>query len=1055
MRKRKKNQQHEGVLSSLEVKQFDKKKKLVIDKIKQDISDYDELNIDVDNDYIELDDSEHIQYDDAFDILKNPFKFHSIEKSNNSPNNTFTLNVTGHCDSIDHDGNFFFNIDSSTNETIPFDKIIIKKIDSLPSYNPFLTYNLIVTRYENTSVWGVYRIISVVPRYNDRLTVRDLILHLVKIRHIDYKNEGLPYAKSVKDTSRGVIYVNDKSSTDREVDIDDDEKEKMMDDLKSIGCQIINKTISKDSINHYKITSTNDIISRSQLYYENLLYNFRPLKLDDRVCDASEFETICIDANIEFSIMIKHILLTLSQSSTFYRLLRYFHSNFLLKIVERSSTKENAEKKLTQLDELIKKNPYVFCFWDSFKEIICTKSKDNYFNVHDEDNWLLLYSDYFMYLSFIMCDVPLYEFYKKNDTIYNTLPYWINESEIHTTMDIRSMIKYTSTHMIWSINTLRNAIIDNYDEYFVVDSSINEWNPDLMKLIYISLSIYLKHTEKRFYDGSSTCMEILTVPQLIPFYQYDVINFLISNDLMKWHDTLSLIMEKKAKVNQEIKDVYNKMIEMDYMSPKIGITLDLNSEIDIVDRLTNKKIIKHINFIDCDFVDDIYANNIVVYSSKIAPIENTLFIAFNRIMSSYLNHQTKLTWKTLSELKQFDEYSHITHIVIDTVHKYSAHEFNMLLDHVIVHGINATDRHVNTPIGLILFGDPYEMLNVHHDMSGGNVYNDLRRLPKQFATVERILRKNHPLYNLRMALIKCLGITDVAEIGASLKYGQNIKDIKDHIIDINNKLPLAYTNIIDEYYEIDKKIESVNKHYKPPIVRKKKYNKSNANPIEAKPAPTKRRKKSNKMLTPAVKYIDKDINLNDVQRIHYFTNSIDNYNASKAIHIRKGLIDVSKKKYDYMLRGFSPYNFYVGNTVYVKDERCFGVIERANIYYDPIANKLEKTSIAKRDDIQLSFKKYEVQISGKVYSDSTKLNLIHSDFKAIQLYCGMPSNTVIYIIDASTSIYHIINAIKYCKTDEFYIYVLESLNFYSVIAKNNTVNVSDTTIPMLISSKNF
>lgn len=1047
MRKRKKNQQHEDVLTSSEIKQFDKKKKLVIDKIKQDMSEFDQSNFDVDDDYVKLDDNDEcILYDEAIDILKNPFKFDSIEKSRDSPNNIFLLNVTGHCDSIDHDGNFFFNIDSSTNDNIPFDKIIIKKIDSLPSYNPFLTYNLIVMRYEHTSIWGVYRIISVVPRYNDRLTVRDLILHLVKIRHIDYSNEGLPYAKSVKDASRGVIYANDKSSIHRGIDMDDDEKEKMMDDLKSIGCQIVNKTISKDIINHYNMTSSNDIISRSQLYYEHLLYNFRPLKLDDTV---SDFEIMCIDSNIEFIIMIKHVLDILSQSYTFYRLLRYFHSNFLLKIVERSSTKESAKKKFNQLDDLIKRNPYVFCFWDSFKEIICTKSNTNYFDVHGEDNWLLLYSDYFMYFSFVMCDVPLYEFYKKNDTIYNNLPYWINEKERYTAMDTRSMIKYTSTHMIWSINTLRNAIIDNYENLFVIDNSINEWTQDLMKLIYVSLSIYLKHAEKRFYDGSSTCMDILTVPHLIPFYQKNVINFLISNDLMKWHDSLSMMMEKKAKVNQEIKDVFNNMIDMDYMSPKIGITLDLNSEIDIVDKLTNKNLIKHINFIDCDFVDEIYASNIVTYASKIAPKENILFIAFNRIISVYLTQQTKMTWVTLSELKQFDEYSHITHIVIDTVHKYSAHEFNMLIDHVIVYGIN---RNNNNPIGLILFGDPYEMLNVHHDMSGGNIYNDLRRLPKQFATIEKILRKNHPLYNLRMTLIKCLGINDATEIESTLK---SIPNIKDHIVDTNNKLPLAYTNIIDEYYEIDKKIESVNKHYKPPIVRKKKYNKNNATPNEAKPAPTKRRKKSNKMLTLAIKYIDKDINLNDVQRIHYFTNSIDNYNASKAIHIRKGLIDVSKKKYDYMLRGFSPYNFYVGNTVYVKDERCFGVIERANIYYDPIANKLEKTCIAKRDDIQLSFKKYEVQISGKVYSDSTKLNLVHSDFKAVQLYCGMPSNTVIYIIDTSTSIYHIINAIKYCKTEEFYIYVLESFNFYNVISKNNTVTLSDTTIPMLISSKNF
>jgi len=280
---------------------------------------------------------------------------------------------------------------------------------------------------------------------------------------------------------------------------------------------------------------------------------------------------------------------------------------------------------------------------------------------------------------------------------------------------------------------------------------------------------------------------------------------------------------------------------------------------------------------------------------------------------------------------------------------------------------------------------------------------------------------------------------------------------------------LTLEQIIEEYYEIDRKVTTIIENVQEEQKKKKKLlSKNNNNGVDvnkkAKPKPSpassdntttaSKRKKTVKTLSAKDSYMTPVQDQSVMTNIHFFCSAYESYLYSMKIHERKNLTNVSKLKHDFVLRGFSPFNFYIGNWVYIPEENWIGMIEKAYPYninhFQGDREELIKTKVGKREDIQLQFRKYQVKINGKKYLDSIKSlkGMAHVDFKPMRLYCGIPANTVVILLDNRSTRRDILSAMRYCNSNDFRIYVKTDVSIEAVL--NARVQPIETDLGFII-----
>jgi hypothetical protein len=284
---------------------------------------------------------------------------------------------------------------------------------------------------------------------------------------------------------------------------------------------------------------------------------------------------------------------------------------------------------------------------------------------------------------------------------------------------------------------------------------------------------------------------------------------------------------------------------------------------------------------------------------------------------------------------------------------------------------------------------------------------------------------------------------------------------------------LTLEQIIEEYYEIDRKVTTIIENVQEEQKKKKKQlsknNVDSNNGKKAKPKPspvaasssndnnntTSKRKKTVKTLSAKDNYMIPIQDQTIMTNIHFFCSAYESYLYSMKIHERKNLTNVSKLKHDFVLRGFSPFNFYVGNWVYIPEENWIGMIEKAYPYninhFHGDREEIIKIKVGKREDIQLQFRKYQVKINGKKYLDSIKSlkGMAHVDFKPMRLYCGIPANTVVILLDNRSTRRDILSAMRYCNSNDFRIYVKTDVSIEAVL--NARVQQVETDLGYIIS----
>lgn len=1147
----------------------------------------------------------------------------NIKTNNTIKNNEHYLTVKGVLEYIDNaTGHFTFKILFKTGGILK--SIIIRKVDALSCYSPFLLWHLIVVRNVKSSVWSVYRILNVYQwkhqlNHHDGfsttskplLKVKDIVNYLVSIRRIRLDNEYKPFENKTENKLHGIVYGERNSSVDNDTNDDNIEsiddtivngkKRKKSDDIledsyiKKIENEFNDIVSPMDKQKKRKLPSSSSstsstvidddnnnesiIKSRTSIYKADILKKLHPLKMEDIILSRTFIdESVDTPLDPQFKSILTRLLNPCFRCDNFYYLLRYFSFTFLLKVIESSSlssssvvNSDNGEydktdevKRFEIIKNIVVKYPYMFCFWDKFIEIIGSidnKKSVNGSNIFDvnplsvngKDKWMIQPSNKYSIMADRLLQMKVYEFYEDYDddnggggadNIKWLACYCEPDSTGDSIDPVRSCLHFDSYCPIWGLNTLRNAILDNYDnskeelrEYIrmkrIYKIPMTQWTnvPQLTenwtfyeaKRIYIAFSIYIKYMEKRYYEGVS-CMSLVDVSSNIFYYPRYAIHYLITRNIMVWSEGITYLLKRRnasssssssssTALNEKTKELMKLLHENSFESTKIS----LSSEQKIDNELTKLLFMKQSNEIDnvfdkvylfqCSFYDSKYCSNLVNQVNKYKKNnsnnnnKNIVCVSSNMITTNFLNNHigggggdNDLKFNTFQKTcvdfirmkntisYHFEYLENIDTIVVDQAHKFSALQLYQLLKIIITCIYTVVQDGHEPSINLLLFGDDNDF-PAHGEVQGGDIFYDLRKLKSNSSSsnnnnnndrliiIDEEPRIDHPLFKLRQSILNMptpKTINDPHMILSSI-----IRDvIPEEYLFIN----LTLEQIIEEYYEIDRKVTTIMEKVQEEQKKKKKQlsknnnngvdvNNNNNNGKKPKPSPvssndnnnttTSKRKKTVKTLSIKDNYMTPVQDQTVMTNIHFFCSAYESYLYSMKIHERKNLTNVSKLKHDFVLRGFSPFNFYVGNWVYIPEENWIGMIEKAYPYninhFQGDREELIKTKVGKREDIQLQFRKYQVKINGKKYLDSIKSlkGMTHVDFKPVRLYCGIPANTVVILLDNRSTRRDILSAMRYCNSNDFRIYVKTDVSIEAVL--NARVQQVETDLGYIIS----
>lgn len=1116
----------------------------------------------------------------------------NIKNNNIIKNNEHYLTIKGVLEYVDNTtGHFTFKILFKTGGILK--SIIIRKVDALSCYSPFLLWHLIVVRNVKSSVWSVYRILDVYqwkhPNHDGfstpskpLLKVKDIVNYLVSIRRIRLDNEYKPFENKTENKLHGIVYGEDINTVDDNIESIDDtivvgngtRKRKKSDDIledsyikkiesefndivppmdKQKKRKLPTTTTSSNTVNDNNHNDDESIIkSRTSIYKADILKKLHPLKMDDVILSRTFIdESVDTPLDPQFKSILTRLLNPCFRCDHFYYLLRYFSFTFLLKVIESSSPSNNNDDEANELKrfEIIKnivvKYPYMFCFWDKFIEIIGDiEEKDvfdvNPLSVNGKDKWMIQPSNKYSIMADRLLQMKVYEFYEDcddnsggADSIKWLACYCEPDSTGDSIDPVRSCLHFDSYCPIWGLNTLRNAILDNYDnskevlrEYIkmkrIYKIPMNQWTdiPVLTenwtfyeaKRIYIAFSIYIKYMEKRYYEGVS-CMSLVDVSSNIFYYPRYAIHYLISRNIMVWSEGITYLLKRRntsttttttsSVSNEKTKELMKLLHENSFESTKISLSSEQKIDNELVELLFMRQSDGFENLFDkvylfqCSFYDSKYCSNLVdqVNKYKNNNHKSVVCVSSNMVTTNFLNKHigdgdggdsSGLKFNTFQKTcvdfirmknnmssNDIKYVENIGTIVVDQAHKFSSLQLYQLLKIIITCIYTTIQQGYEPSIDILLFGDDNDF-PAHGEVQGGDIFNDLKKLKSSSSNDsndnrliiinEEPPRVDHPLFKLRQSIINMptpKTINDPHMILSSI-----IRDvIPEEYLFIN----LTLEQIIEEYYEIDRKVTTIIENVQEEQKKKKKLlSKNNNNGVDvnkkAKPKPSpassdntttaSKRKKTVKTLSAKDSYMTPVQDQSVMTNIHFFCSAYESYLYSMKIHERKNLTNVSKLKHDFVLRGFSPFNFYIGNWVYIPEENWIGMIEKAYPYninhFQGDREELIKTKVGKREDIQLQFRKYQVKINGKKYLDSIKSlkGMAHVDFKPMRLYCGIPANTVVILLDNRSTRRDILSAMRYCNSNDFRIYVKTDVSIEAVL--NARVQPIETDLGFII-----
>lgn len=985
------------------------------------------------------------------------------------------MRVKGRIDSPNESGHLNFRISNSRE----IKSVMVRKIDSFPSYNPFLVYDVSLVRNPESSVWSAYRIHNVEMYKRNSFRKVDIIDYLVSIKRVNLANEFKAFDNTnnenkdtvgIKFGKRENTVFDSKSALDSDEEYMDNEEHKQniplnelsgMDSSDYIGATLRryknnapiteNKKISsaqnkarkmKNQISSLMDKNSLNIDTKCQLYRKNLLKCFKHIKTNDIIYSVKDIIDYLPEEKETFIKSIKDILAPCFRCDEFYYLLRYFSAMFLYKVADHSKNKTMEKKRFNILKLIVINYPFVFSFWDRFLSLIQNPSFKDIFDVENQDRWLLdEKKDYFSKSERLLA-TKIFNPFTMNPNEIKFLPICVNKND-----DINpneSCLLFDTYNPVWNLNILRSAYMDNYENsyrsYIEYKQKVDEgeevdgtqpvvsqkWTFDFAKMIYISYSIYLKYLLKKYYEGS-TSMSIANMKNYVIYYPVNSIQFLVDNDLLVWSEghlyTYTLLREKIEQAKKEKKmDTINrehvKMIKFlddhKIKGTKLSLSIDQKHDKDLVDILLNR-IVK-IQFFNCSFYDEKYCQHLLEYTNKYANSSNCLFVTYNDVNASYIHKNIGISIKSFQETietnkrilntnnqkeKILNVLKGLDAIVIDQAHKFSSKQLVNLLQYCTV-PLNQKKEDEDdddytiyqTPtLKLFLFGDINDH-SAHGDVGGGYLFRDLKLFP--ITNTINIERKDHVLYDLDY-IIKTSGSID------------------SHPSMIEN---VSIEKMAEEQVEIEKN-----------IFEKNKKKKKSSGVITSPPPTTSTRKKHSRAIVKCTNYLNTPKN---GTHIHIFCDSIRlSYEISDKIHTKTNKKNISKVKFQRILRGFGPHKYFIGNWVYIFRENRFDVITNAWPYSN--AGFVENFEVGKREDIQIHFDKYKIKIGDKTYLNSKNLNIMHADAKPTKLFSGTPANTVIMYVSDKTTRQDIYTAMRYCASKDFRLYVQPNVNIDNIM----------------------